>query len=120
MARDSRIIRVRENRANDLFGVATLAQNFRTFRGMTRVGGVFVVGPAFVIEIVEQRSKAPSLFIGALLARVSSDAGFDGQHVLAQALRFCEFAQQLPGIKTCGHAFLQAAKQVVYRRNGNP
>jgi hypothetical protein len=33
--------------------------------------------------------------------------------VFAQALRFGEFAQQLPSIVACGHAFLQVAEQVV-------
>jgi len=86
LARDAGIVRVREDRANNFFGVAALAQNFRAFRGMSRVGGMFVVGPALVIEVMEQRRDAPNLFISALLACVCTDAGFDGQHVLAQAL----------------------------------
>jgi len=113
LARDAGIIRVREDRANNYFGVAALAQNFRAFRGMPRAGCVFVVGPALVIEIMEQRRDAPNLLIGGLLARVGANAGFDGKHVLAQALRFSEFAQQLPGIVACGHAFLQVEEPVV-------
>ncbi len=113
LARDAGIIRVREDRANNFFGVAALAQNFRAFRGMPRVGSVLVVGPALVIEVMKQRRDAPKLFISVLLARVGADAGLDREHVLAQALRFGEFAQQLPGIVACGHAFLQVEEPVV-------
>jgi hypothetical protein len=110
---DAGIIGVREDRANDFVGVAVLAQNFRAFRWMPRIGNVFVVGPALVVEIVEQGGDAPKLFIGALFACIGADAGFDRQHVLAEALRVGEFAQQLPGIVACRHAFLQVSEPVV-------
>ena len=55
MARDAGIIGVRKDGADDFVRVAALAEYFRAFRGMLRVGGVCVVGPALVIKIVEQR-----------------------------------------------------------------
>ena len=76
-------------------------------------GDVVVVGPALVIEIVEERGKTPKLFIGALLARVSADTGFDGEHVLAEALGYGKFAEQFPCIVTSGHATLQIEEGVV-------
>jgi len=51
-ARDSGIIRVREDGANDFFRIAALAKNFRALRGMPGVGNVLVVRPALVIEVV--------------------------------------------------------------------
>jgi hypothetical protein len=70
---------------------------------MLFVRRVCFVRPAFIIEVVEQRGDAPDLFIGAVLAGVGADAGFHGQHVLAEALGLRVFAQELPGIFSRGH-----------------
>src|ERR1700722_3165572 len=53
LARDSRIVGVRKDRADGFLRVAALAQDFRPLRRMARVGGVFVVGPPLVVEIVK-------------------------------------------------------------------
>ncbi len=42
-----------------------------------------MIGPAFVIEIVEQCGKAPAFFVGTGFARVGADTCFHGKHVLA-------------------------------------
>src|SRR5258708_7756616 len=52
LARNAAIIRVGNDRPNDLFGVAVFAQDLGTFGRMTLVGRVFGVGPALVVEIV--------------------------------------------------------------------
>src|SRR4029077_4911898 len=44
------------------------------------------LGVALVVEIVEQGDGGPGLFVLVELARVAADGGFDGEHVLAQAL----------------------------------
>ena len=74
-ARDVGVIRMRENRANDLLGVALRAQDFCAFGGMPLIGEVLLIGPAFVVEVVEQRSDAPKLLVGAGFTRNSLACG---------------------------------------------
>jgi hypothetical protein len=60
---------------------------------MALVGGVFVVGPALVVKIVEQRCEAPEFFVCAVFLGVGADASFDGEHVLAQTFGLGVFAE---------------------------
>jgi len=46
---------------------------------------VLLIGPALVIEIVEQGGEAPGFFVGTGFAGVGADAGFDGKHMFAEA-----------------------------------
>jgi hypothetical protein len=94
---------VGEDGADDFFGVTLLAKNLGACGGVLLVRGVGLVGPALVVEIVEQSGDTPELFIGAMLAGVGADAGFHRQHVLAETLRLRVFAQELPGLFACGH-----------------
>src|SRR5207247_10068075 len=66
---------------------------------------MLLIGPALVIEIVQQRRGAPERFIGALFAGISAHAGFHGQRVLAQTFRLRVLAQEIPGILTRRHSF---------------
>ena len=104
LARDTGIVRMRENGADNFFGVAQLAEDLCAFGGMLLVCGVGVVGPAFVVEIVEQGGEAPEFFVGAVLAGVGADAGFDGEHVFAQAFGLGVFAEKFPGVVAGRHA----------------
>ncbi len=74
---------------------------------MPLIGGVLLVGPALVIEIVEQRGDTPKLFIGAGFAGIGANTRFDGEHVFAQALRRGVLAKQFPGVFAGRHAVLQ-------------
>jgi len=78
LTRDTGVIGVREDGSNDFLRVAALAQNLCALGGMFAVGGMIVVGPTLLIEIVEEGSEAPGFFIGAVLASVGANAGFDG------------------------------------------
>ena len=53
LARDARIVRVRENGAEHFIGVAVLAENSHSFSGVLAVGRMGLVGPTLVVEIVE-------------------------------------------------------------------
>src|SRR6266849_3667910 len=83
--------------------VAFLAKNLGTFGGVLLVRGVGFVGPALVVEVMEQRGDSPELLIGGVLAGIGADASFHRQHVLAEALGLGVFAQKLPGVLSCGH-----------------
>ena len=84
---------MRKNGADDFVGVAETLQDSRAFGGMFFVGGVIVVGTAFVVEIVEERGDAPGFFVGAVFLCVSADTGFDGKHVFAEAFGLRVFAE---------------------------
>ena len=57
-------------------------------------GGVMLlIGPALVIEIVQERGEAPEIFIGGGFAGVGAHAGFYGESVLAQILIGGVFAE---------------------------
>ena len=53
---------MREDSTDEFFAVAVLAKDFGAFGGMLAVGGVVVVGPALVVEVVEERGKGPRDF----------------------------------------------------------
>ena len=59
-------------------------------------GMVLLIGPALVVEIVQQRGEAPKLLVGGGLAGVSAHASFDGERVLAQIFVGGVFAEQGP------------------------
>src|SRR5438477_6780930 len=92
LARRVGVIGVGYDGANDFFRVAAFAEDFCAFGGMFAVGGVIGVGPALVIEIVQQGGDAPEFFVGTGFAGIGPDAGLDRQHVLAQGFRLREFA----------------------------
>src|SRR5262249_33694068 len=58
---------------------------------------------ALVVEVVKQRGQTPGFFVGAVLTGVGADAGFDRQHVFAQAFGLRVFAEELPGIVSGWH-----------------
>ena len=97
-ARDAAIIRVGENRTNHFLGVAALTQDCRAARGVLFGGTVGVVGPAFVIEIVQESGEAPKILVRAGLPSIGTHAGFDGQSVFAQAFVLPVFTQKSPGV----------------------
>jgi hypothetical protein len=65
---------------------------------MFAVRGVVGVGPALVIEIVNQSSEAPEFFVSARFAGVGADASFYCQHVFAERFRLRVFADKFPGV----------------------
>src|SRR2546429_2429497 len=87
------IIGVGEDGADNLIRVALLAQDLCALRGMALVGRVLVVGPAFVVEVVEQRGQAPGVLVGTAFAGVGANAGFHGEHVLAERFRLRVFTE---------------------------
>ena len=65
LARRVAVIGVRHDGTDEFFGVVLFPQNFCAFGRMLAVRGVVSVGPALVIEIVEQSCEAPELIVGA-------------------------------------------------------
>ena len=110
LARHIAIVGVRENGADNFAGVAVLAENLSAMSWMFFIGGMSFVRPALVIEIVEKGGKAPGLFIGALLAGIGANAGFDGEHVFTKRFRLRVFAKQIPGVIACRHRASEKAK----------
>jgi hypothetical protein len=84
---------MRENRAANLLADAALLKNGFPFRRM-----VGQVGMNLPIKIVQQRGDGPFFLVLAELLRVGGDAGFDRQHMFAQAIRLHEFADNVPGL----------------------
>src|SRR6202041_3051731 len=105
-ARHAGIAGVAEDCVNDLFGVATLAEDRRAFVGVLFRRVMFGVGPALVIEIVEETGKAPSVFVATELSGVGANAGFDGEGMFSQAFALGVFAEQIPGVVSIRHLFL--------------
>lgn len=106
LARDTGIVSMRKDGANDLFGIPELAKNPGAFGGMFVVGRVVGVGPAFVVEIVEERGEPPNFLVRSRFASVGAYARFDGEHVFAQTLRLRVFAEKFPGIVASRHEAL--------------
>ena len=65
---------------------------------------VFLIGPALVIEIVQQRGDSPELLVRSGFAGIGAHASFDGQGVFAQIFVLREFAEEVPGVVSGGHA----------------
>ena len=93
LARHVAVFGVRNDGANHFFRIAALAQDRRSARGMFFRGAVRVIGPALVVEVVQQGGEAPEFFLGAGLSRVCAHAGLDRQRVFAQAFVLRVFAQ---------------------------
>jgi hypothetical protein len=106
LAGDASVVGVGKDGANHFIGIAALAKDFGAFGGVLAAGSVGVVGPALVIEIVEERCEAPEVLVGALLAGVGADAGFDGKGVFAEILRLRVFAEEVPSVVARGHGGL--------------
>jgi hypothetical protein len=106
------IVGVREDGADNFLGVALLAKDFSAFGGMLFVGGVRFVGPTLIVKVVEQSGDAPELFVGAVLAGVSSDASLNGQHVLAETFGWRVLAQELPGVFACRHGLDSPSERI--------
>src|ERR1700722_1148580 len=92
-----------ENCVDHFFGVAAFAENFGTFVGMFLGRVLGGVGPAFVIEIMEQTGEGPEVFLGAKFTSVRASAGLHRQSVLAKAFALSVFAEKLPGVVAVGH-----------------
>ena len=106
LARNAGIFRVGKNGADELFAVAVLAEDFGAFGGMLTVRRVIVVGPALVVEVVEEGGEAPEIFVGAVFSGVGANAGFDGEGMFLQAFALGVFAEQIPGVVSIRHLFL--------------
>lgn len=104
LPRNVAVVGVRQDGADHFLGIAKLAEDSGTFGGVLAVGRVVAVGPALVVEVMEERGESPTLLILALLAGVGTDAGFDSKHMLAEGLGLSVLAEQFPGIVTCRHA----------------
>ena len=84
LPRDIAVIGVGKNGADDFFGVAAFAKDFRALSRMLAVGEVVTVRPSLVVKVVKQGGESPGFFIGAILASIGADAGFHGEHMLAE------------------------------------
>src|SRR5262245_37422871 len=54
------------------------------------------IGPALVVEIVQQADDAPALLVLAELAGISPHRRLDGDHVFLEAFALGVFREQLP------------------------
>ena len=104
-ARDIAIVGVREDGADEFVAVAAFSKDFRAFGGMLAVGGVVIVRPAFVVEIVKESGEAPGVFVGVIFAGVGADAGFHGKHVFAEGFGLSVFADEVPGVFAGRHVY---------------
>src|SRR5687767_10176209 len=85
------MVRVRQNGANDQFRVAKTAQDLCPAKRV-----VAQVGPALVIEIMEQRGNAPRRLVFAELTRIAANGRLNRQRVFAQAVALGVLRQQGP------------------------
>jgi hypothetical protein len=114
---DVAVVGVGENGADDLLGIALLAKDPGAFGGVLLVRGVGFVGPAFVVEVVKEGGESPKVFISAVLAGVGADAGFDRQHVFAEAFGLGVLTKQFPGIIARRHSWLLRKRDRVAQEN---
>src|ERR1700693_1213955 len=91
------------------------------------LGGVMCrIGPALVVEIVEQPGERPGIFVAAKFSGVGADAGLDSQRVFAKTFALGVLAQQIPRIIAVRHLFsssighIRAAQRIRGRPNRNP
>src|SRR3990172_2722219 len=97
---------MRKNGTDQFLRVPTFPQNDRALRGVFLSGMVAVVGPAFIVKIVEQGGEPPEFFVVAELAGIGADTGFDGQGMLAQAIACSEFTEKVPSSVPARHSRL--------------
>lgn len=83
------VVGVGEDGVDDLFGVASFAEDGGALEGVVRG-----IGPAFVVEVVEECDGAPEFFVFAEFTGVGADGGFDGEHVFDEAIVGDEFADE--------------------------
>ena len=69
---------MREYGADQFLAVAALAKDFCAFGGVLAVGGVVIIWPALVVEIVQKSGKAPKFLVATVFAGVSTHARLDG------------------------------------------
>ena len=100
LARDAEELRMRLHRVHHLLGIVAPAQFLDRH---ARMAGL-EVRVALVVEVVHQAGDAPRLLVGFEPPRIRADGGLDGQHVLAQRVRFGPLAHQLPGLVARRHA----------------
>jgi hypothetical protein len=93
---------------NQIFRVTMLPQNFRAFIGMLFSGMVLIVGPSFVVKVMQQTGEPPQFLVGGILPGVRTQAGFDGKGMLSEAFALRVLAQKLPGSVSIRHWWTSA------------
>src|SRR5580704_8397054 len=83
--------------------LSACAQNLRSFVGMLLGGVMSCIGPALIVEVVQQRGRAPQLLICAQFAGVGSHASLHRERVFAKAFTLRVLAQQAPGFFPIRH-----------------
>lgn len=73
------------------------AQDPHAFRRVLLVGGVSIVRPPLVVEIVQQAREAPRLDIFTEACGVRQHRGFHCQHVLPEGITGRVFVHQFEG-----------------------
>ena len=76
VARHLEVLGVREHRLDQLLRVALLAQDRRAVLRMLVERGVDLV-----VEVVEERGRAPEVLVLAVEPRIEADRGLDGERV---------------------------------------
>src|SRR5690348_11762466 len=61
------------------------------------------IGPAFVVEVVQQPCQSPQILIRAQLPGIRAKASLHGQRMLSQAIARGVFAEKGPGIVSIWH-----------------
>jgi hypothetical protein len=54
---------------------------------------------------VKESGEAPEVFVRTIFAGIGADAGFDGEHVFAEAFGLGVLAEEFPGIFAGRHLF---------------
>ena len=97
LARDREVLRVREDRHDQLLGVALLAQDRRAVLRMLVERGVDLV-----VEVVQERRAAPELLVLAEEPRVPARRRLDGERVTQQRLALRVARERRPRV-VAGH-----------------
>jgi len=71
----------------------------------TAVGMVLHVGPALIVEVVQEPGQPPKLLVLLPEPRIVAHRRLDCQRVLAQAFLFRVLAEELPGFVAAGKSF---------------
>src|SRR6202030_3800184 len=87
-----------EDRVQHLLGIPALPQDFGAGRWMAFARVVLLIGPALVVEIVQQRGQSPEFLIGPGCPGISAHTGLNGQGMFAQTSVLGEFAEQGPSL----------------------
>jgi hypothetical protein len=92
VARQLEVLGVREDRVDQLLGVALLPEDRSAVLGMLVERRVHLV-----VEIVEEGGGAPELLVFAETARVTGHRSFDGERVPPQRFALRVLRESLPG-----------------------